>query len=366
MPDSIKKVLLKKQINNVMYSIFPKTSADIVDYTKSVVVDETPTETTTTVAAELLSHATLIADRDTSATVNSKITTAIDNLRKELLGVDNEHTAESINRAYDTLREIATFIEEHENNTEGVASYFNRIATLETKVGNEAVAGVGNVGDVDYVAPVAATGLIADTRDLQSRVAALEDVGSTKVEDGDVNGYIKIDDVDVEVYDDSDLRTRLGYASKPAVGTEGQEGYQAPVAASGLFARVETLEADLDALETYVGTATTTSGDPAVTVAGTGLTKRIEDIEGAAVYSVSKSPSDVADGTIRVVTGTGTKAVTTDIVAYTGDPTVVDQDTTHRFVTDAQITTWTNLVSSVTNVPAEPDPSILYMVDITA
>ena len=356
MPD-IKKVLLKKQISSVMYSIYPKTDATIVDYTK--VVDEV--DVTTTVAAELLSHAELIADRDTSATVNTKITTAIDALRKEILGLGDNETHDSIAAAYDTIKEIAEFITAHENEGVGVASYFNRIATLETKLGNEAVAGTGEVGDPDYVAPQAATGIIGDTRDLQRRVAALENVGSVKVEDGDVNGYIKIDDVDVEVYDDSDLRTRLGYASAAAVGTEGQDGYVPAKPATGLFLRVETLEADLDALETYVGTASVTEND--VTTPATGLTARIEAIETNALYAVAAHATE--DGVIQVTTGTGAHAAVTNVVAYAGDPTVVDQDASHRFVTDAQVTSWTNLVSFVTNVPGTPDASALYLVDIT-
>jgi hypothetical protein len=36
---SIKKVLLSKKINNVIYDIFPKTSADIVTYGESTVAE---------------------------------------------------------------------------------------------------------------------------------------------------------------------------------------------------------------------------------------------------------------------------------------------------------------------------------------
>ena len=355
MPD-IKKVLLKKQISNVMYSIYPKTDATIVDYTKTV--DEN--DVTTTVAAELLSHAGLIADRDTSTVVNTKITNAIDSLRKEILGLGDNETKDSIAAAYDTIKEIATFIAEHEDDGVGVASYFNRIAALEAKLGHDAVAAVGEPGDADYVAPQIATGIVADTRDLQTRVTALEAVGSTKVEDGDENGFIKVDNVNVEVYDDSDLRTRLGYASAAAVGTEGQDGYVPAKAATGLFLRVETLEDDLDALEDYVGTASSTVNE--VVTPATGLTARIEAIETNAVYSVTKHATE--DGVIQVTTGNALHSVTTNVTAYTGDPTVVDQDANHRFVTDAQITSWTNLLSFVSNLPATPDESALYLLEI--
>ena len=244
MPTSVKKVILNKSISDVMYHLYPKTSADVVVYSKTV--DQDTVETT--VAAELLTLATGLAATDTSTEVTTKVTNAIDALRREIMGLgENETVAEAIGEAYDTIKEIAAFLAEHED-AENAASYLSKVATLESLVGHAAVAQVGEEGDQDYVAPVSATGLFAADAALASRIAALEAVGACKVEDGDTNGTIKINDVTVTVYD--------------------------------------------------------------------------------------------------------------------GDPTLIQQDATHRFVSDVEKTKWNGLIQVVASLPAQADADTLYCVEI--
>ena len=244
MPTNLKKVIITKSISDVMYHLYPKTSADIVVYNKTVEQENVET----TVAAELLALANGLAATDTSTEVTTKVSNAIDALRREIMGLgENETTAEAIGEAYDTIKEIAAFLAEHED-AGNAASYLSKVATLENLVGHAAVAQVGEDGDPDYVAPVNPTGLFAADAALSARISALEAVGACKVEDGDTNGTIKVNGATVTVYD--------------------------------------------------------------------------------------------------------------------GDPTLIQQDATHRFVSDVEKTKWNGLIQVVASVPAQADPDTLYCVEI--
>lgn len=112
----IKKTLLKKQVAGKVYGLYPETSADIVKYGES-----------STVGAEL---AALIAKMgDGAGSVTQQIADAIEQCKKDILGLDESNP--TINEAYDTLREVAEWIE---NDTTGAAALTNKVAALETDV----------------------------------------------------------------------------------------------------------------------------------------------------------------------------------------------------------------------------------------
>lgn len=232
---AIKKVLLSKKINNVVYDIFPKTSAEVVVYGES------------TVAATLAQFAQdlLTAKSDTEAAIQAESTA----LYNKIMGITEEDGA-TVTEAYDTLKEVAKWIDEH---GEVAAAFTTDIAALKTAVGDEnsglvkgladAVAAIesndGEIADLqtavealetavgdansglvkamaDAQAAIQAlqgtvgdenSGLVKDVADLKAadvtlgnRIKALEDVGSTKVEASETNGNIKVDGQEVVVY----------------------------------------------------------------------------------------------------------------------------------------------------------------------
>ena len=186
---AIKKVLLQKQIENVIYDILPKTDAAVVQYTKGSGQDAQ----VTTVATELANLAAAAAAVITEAQVDSKIATAANDLWDRISGLaDGESLAES----FDTLKEISEYLDDHGDIVSGFTS---NISALQTALGHDAVA-----ADPEHeIEAQAATGLFARVVTLEGKVAALEAVGSTKVEASTNNGKIKINGTDTTVYDGS-------------------------------------------------------------------------------------------------------------------------------------------------------------------
>lgn len=219
---SIKKVLLSKKISNVIYDIFPKTSADVVVYGD------------TTVSAALAEFANGLADVYTKTETDTAIKTSADNLYNKIMGITEEDGA-TVTEAYDTLKEVAEWIEDH---GEVAAGLVNDIAALKTAVGDDSSGLIKAVADLqtamdDNDADIsdlqtavaalqsavgdAAAGLVKDVTDLKTDVSTLKSVvgdensglvkdvanlkaASTRVEASDTNGNIKVDGSEITVY----------------------------------------------------------------------------------------------------------------------------------------------------------------------
>ena len=187
MPAIDKKVLLQKKIADQIYNILPQTDAAVVQYTKGSGQDAQ----VTTVAAELAALATAAAAVITEGEVDSKIATAASNLYDQISGLAD---GESLAASFDTLKEISDYLDAHGS---VVAGFNADIGALKTALGHAAV----EADPENEVEAQPATGLFARVGTLETKVAALEAVGATKVESSLVNGKIKIDGVDTTVYD---------------------------------------------------------------------------------------------------------------------------------------------------------------------
>lgn len=108
-----------------------------------------------TVEAKIASILADVAALPTDSAVDAKV----EAMRKQILGLTDADT--TINEAYDTLKEVATWIDEH--------------------------------GEV-------ATAFTTDIADLKTAVQALQAIGATKVEASETNGKIKVDGKDITVY----------------------------------------------------------------------------------------------------------------------------------------------------------------------
>ena len=237
---NIKKVLLSKKIGNVVYDIFPKTSADVVVYGES------------TVAAALAEFAAGLADVYTKEESDAALQAESTALYNKIMGITEEDGA-TVKEAYDTLKEVAAWIDEH---GEIAAAFTTDIAALKTAVGDEnsglvkamadAQAAIeANDGDIEALQGAvqaletavgdAESGLVKAMADAQAAIEALEGradavegratalegradalegradavegrldaieaIAPTKVEASETNGNIKIDGVETVVY----------------------------------------------------------------------------------------------------------------------------------------------------------------------
>ena len=160
----IKKTILKKKIEGVVYDIYAKTSADLVTY------DET-----STVAQKIAAILTTLEDMKSGEnSVDSKISKATTALYNQIMGI-TEEDGTTVAEAFDTLKEVANYLTEHGSVVQG---FTNDIAALKATVGN------------------AESGLVKDVADLKA-------AGSVKVEASETNGNIKINGTETKVYDDS-------------------------------------------------------------------------------------------------------------------------------------------------------------------
>lgn len=236
---SIKKVLLTKKLNNTIYDIFPKTSADVVTYGES------------TVAAALASFATDLAAVYTKTETDAAVKASADALYNKIMGITDSEEGSTINEAYDTLKEVADWIGAH---GDVAAAFTTDVAALKAAVGVAPAEGVEGSGLLKEIADVkakvainetditaleeavntlktavgdAGAGLIKTVADhtteitsikttigeapneaegkagsgILKKLADLESKGATKVEASDNNGYIKVDGTDVKVYE---------------------------------------------------------------------------------------------------------------------------------------------------------------------
>ena len=220
---AIKKVLLTKKINDVIYDIFPKTSAEVVVYGES------------TVAATLAQFATDLADRYTKKETDDAIKAESTDLYNKIMGITEEDGA-TVSEAYDTLKEVAAWIDEHgdiaegfltditalktavgdensglvkamaeaqaaiESNDGDILALQNAVSALETAVGNAESGLVKAMAEAQVKIQALETTVGNAESGLVKRVTDLENVGSTKVEKSDTNGNIKVDGAEVNVY----------------------------------------------------------------------------------------------------------------------------------------------------------------------
>lgn len=219
---SIKKVLLQKKVQETVVDIFPKTSADVVVYGDSTVADA------------LAGFATDMKEYYKKTEADAATKKACDDLYNKILGKTDADT--TINEAYDTLKEVADWIGQH---GDVAAGFTTDIAALKKAVGDEnsglikglaeakaAIAGndtdISNlqtavkalqdaVGDAtkgltktvaDQGKKITAleTTVGNDTSGLVKDVADLKAVGSVKVEKSEINGNVKINGTETNVY----------------------------------------------------------------------------------------------------------------------------------------------------------------------
>ena len=349
---NVKKVLLQKSISNTLFDIFPKTDASIVQYDKD--------GTTTTVAAELASLAAEIVANGSSVT--DALEAEIQALEDKIYGLAD---GETLNSAFDTLKEISDFIVAHPNS---VAELQSQITTNANAIGRAT-----EYEEDGITVKTVGSGLIRRAEQDEARIAALEQVGSTKVESSLTNGNIKVDGSEMQVYDDSNLWTEVGADNTYNAARE------LTASGSGLKARISqntneinklqdavgsdavsgTIKGRIAALETEVGSDTV-----AASVKG-----RITALEAIGAKNVKGKNAGDADGTIRVATSpAGLNDDSAVVTVYAGDPTIIQQDATHRFVTDTEKASWDSTVSYVTSAPSggSVNANTLYMVDLGA
>lgn len=128
--------------------------------------------------------------------------------------------------AFDTLKEIAEWIQASQENEDGFDAA-TRIVALENAVGKEATEGQGEEGEEGYIAPTPATGLIKKVEDLEKSTQAqlhnyseVEDESSTIAIDGDE--VVNFTKEEVNVY--GDVLTVSAPVAADEEGGEGQPG----------------------------------------------------------------------------------------------------------------------------------------------
>lgn len=280
---AIKKAILNKVVSGVTYEVYPKTSSDIVTYSKTVegsTVD-------TTVAAELAALATAIANGDAASLQ------AVNDLKQLVFDFQD---GETISTTYDTIREIAAFLDQHDES-------IGQLAALITDVGHASTPeSAPEAGD-----GVAATGLHLAVETNAANIAALQAANGTNVtktynSTAAANGHLFLDGTDTTVYDDTDVNNRLGASTDTAAaaGTTawsrilnaegdidnleaglGVASANADAAGTTAWSRIKNAETDIDTLQAAVGAATDTA-DAAGTTAWARI-KALEEVEATKV-----------------------------------------------------------------------------------
>lgn len=107
---NIKYGILTKKINDVVHLLYPKSSSNMIDHNNTTVKE----------ALESIADDLLALSSQTS-TIDSRITTACNNLYKQILGIvnDDDNNIITVNEAYDTLLEVSQYIEAHGNVVNG-------------------------------------------------------------------------------------------------------------------------------------------------------------------------------------------------------------------------------------------------------
>ena len=150
-----KTAVIQKKINDVVYDLMFKTTAANVSL-----------EDGTTLDAKIEEISSYISKIVTENIIDSKISTASDNLYNKIMGISGSDV--TINEAFDTIQEIAAWLENDGNET--------------------------------------AASIVTDIATLQGKVTTLEQT-ATKVVKSDINGNIKVDGEEVVVYTHPDTHS---------------------------------------------------------------------------------------------------------------------------------------------------------------
>lgn len=148
MATNMQKTIAKIKVEGVLKEIAFKTTGEQV-----VMADGRTAE------AVIASILTSIANLPNDSAIDEKVKNSCDALYNKIMGLTDSDT--TINEAYDTLKEVADWIDTH---GELAAQFTNDISGLK------------------------------------SAVQALQAIGATKVEKSETNGNIKIDGQEVTVY----------------------------------------------------------------------------------------------------------------------------------------------------------------------
>lgn len=148
MATNMQKTIAKIKVEGVLKELAFKTTGEQVFLADG-----------STVEAVIASILTNIASQPTDSMIDAKVKASCDALYNKIMGLADTDT--TINEAYDTLKEVAEWIDGH--------------------------------GDL-------ATQFTNDISGLKTAVQALQAVGATKVEASEINGNIKVDGQEVTVY----------------------------------------------------------------------------------------------------------------------------------------------------------------------
>lgn len=199
---AIKKVLIQKKIEGVIYDIYQKTSADIVTYDDS-----------TTVAEKIAELVTGLDDiTKDNGTIDAKVKAESEALYNKIMGfTDSDKT---INETYDTLKEVATYLADHGSVVQG---FTTDIAGLKATIGTATEGDTPATGLIARIETLesdvsalkttvgdSSSGLVKDVAD---NAAAIAGIKASEVSASDQNGYIKIGENEVQVYNDSAIES---------------------------------------------------------------------------------------------------------------------------------------------------------------
>ena len=195
---AIKKVLVQKKIEGVIYDIYQKTSADVVVYDDASTVAQK--------IAELVTGLDNVTKQD--GTIDSKIKAESEALYNKIMGFTEGD--KTINEAYDTLKEVAKYLEDHGSVVQG---FTTDIAGLKTTIGTATSGETPATGLIARIETLesdvsalkttvgdSSSGLVKDVADNKAAIASLK---AAAVTDSDQNGYIKVGEQEIQVYDDS-------------------------------------------------------------------------------------------------------------------------------------------------------------------
>ncbi len=158
--DNIQKIIIKKKINDVIYTLYPKTTANIVEYNSSTVA-----EALTNLANDITTITT-----ETTGTIDTRVKTACDNLYNKIMGLTDSDT--TIDQAYDTLKEVAAWINEH---GDVAAAFSNDITNLKAAVGSIETGGL--LKDVNTIKTTIGDengGIIKDINDINEALRNID------------------------------------------------------------------------------------------------------------------------------------------------------------------------------------------------
>lgn len=286
---AVKKVLMSKKIQNVLYDIYPKTAADVVEYGEGSVKD----------ALDSLSAD--FANYYTQDEVDALVE-AVDDKLTALIGGDV-----SLDAAFDTIKEISDWLASGDG--AAVSGLISDVSALKTTVGDSTSGLVKGLADAQDDIDALETALGDASSGLTKRVGDLEStVGNASA------GLVK------QVADlESDMTTAQGDidALETALGD----------ASSGLTKRVGDLESDMTTAQGDITDLETTVGD-----ATSGLVKKVADLEAVGAVKVEASATN---GNIKI---NGVETTVYDDSAIAASK--ITQDATHRFATDTEKTTW--------------------------